>query len=81
MLKRSTKRPINQKEGFLGHVLGPLMKAGLPFKRIVLIFLAKNVMESIGLPAATSATDTAIQKKSHGPVMTALIIYIKYLIM
>ena len=57
------------------------MKAGLPFMRIVLIFLAKNVMESIGLPAATSATDTAIQKKSHGPVMTTLIIYIKYLIM
>ena len=46
-----------QLEEFLGRLLGPLLKTGL------LKPLAKSVLISLGLTAAASATDAAIQKK------------------
>ena len=44
-----------QSGGFLGRVLGPLLKTGLP--------LIKNVIKPLGLTAAASAADAGIHKK------------------
>ena len=38
--------------GFLGKLLGPLLKTGLPLIKNVIIALAKNVLIPIGLSAA-----------------------------
>ena len=58
---------------FLGRLLGPLLKTGLPLMKIVLKPLAKNVLFPLGLTAAASATDEAIQKRI-GSGINALII-------
>ena len=58
---------------FLGKLLGPLLKTGLPLMKIVLKPLAKNVLFPLGLTAAASATDEAIQKRI-GSGINALII-------
>ena len=50
--------------GFLGRLLGPLMKVGLPLMKNVLTPLAKSVLTTLGLTAATSVTDKKIHKKS-----------------
>ena len=61
---------IIQSEGFLGYLLskiaGPLMKVAVP--------LAKNILAPLGITAAASAIDGAIQKKIHGSRKTTLII-------
>ena len=41
------------------------MTAGLPLMRNVLTPLAKNVLIPLGLTAAASATDAAIQNKTY----------------
>ena len=57
------------------YFLQPLMTAGLPLFENVLTTLAKTVLIPLGLTAATSATDTAIQKEIFdGSGTTALII-------
>ena len=57
--------------GFLGRILGPLLKAGLPLlKRKSLI----KLLSMLGLTAAASATDAAIYKKILGSGTTTLII-------
>ena len=58
---------------FLGRLLRPLLKTGLPLMKIVLKPLAKNVLFPLGLTAAASATDEAIQKRI-GSGTNALII-------
>ena len=40
----------------------------------VAVLLAKNVLASLGITAATSAINTGIQKKTHGSGTTTLII-------
>ena len=50
-----------QSGGFLGKLLGPLLKTGLPLIKNVIIALAKNVLIPIGLSAA--AADAGIHKK------------------
>ena len=50
------------------------MKVGLSLTKTVLKSLAINVLLSIGVTVATSATDAAIQKKIYGSFMTTLII-------
>ena len=50
------------------------MTAGLRLMKNVLIPLAKNVLLLLGLTAAASATDEAIQKKLFGFGTTSLII-------
>ena len=56
------KHKIEQSRGFLGRLLGPLLKIGSP----IVNFLkqsAKNVLIPLGLTAAALATDAAIHKK------------------
>ena len=54
---------IRQSEGFLGRPLGPLLNTGFSLIGNVLTPLAKNVLISLGLTAAASATYAAIHKK------------------
>ena len=49
--------------GFLGRLLGPLLKTGLPLMKTVIQPLAECVLISLGLTAAASATDAGIHKK------------------
>ena len=53
------------------------MTTALPLMKNVLIPLAKSVLVSIGLTAAASATDAAIQNKTFGSGTTAFIISIE----
>ena len=52
-----------QSGGFLGRLLGPLLKAGLPLMKSVIKPLAKSVLIPLGLTAAASAADAGIHKK------------------
>ena len=65
---------IGQSGGFLGRILGPLLKTGLALIGNVLKPLAKSVSIPLGLTAATSATDAAFHKKMFGSGFTTLII-------
>ena len=53
-----------QSGGFLGKLLGPLLKTGLPLIKNVITPLAKNVLIRLGLTAAASAADTGIDQKN-----------------
>ena len=53
-----------QSGGFLGRLLGPQLKAGLPFIKNVIKPLAKSVLNPLGLTAAASAADAGIHKNS-----------------
>ena len=53
-----------QSGGFLGRLLGPLLKTGLPLMKNVIRPLAKSVLIQLGLTAAASAADGGIHKKS-----------------
>ena len=48
--------------GFLGRLLGPLLKTGLPLIKNVIKPVAKRVLISLGLTAAASAADAGIHK-------------------
>ena len=65
-----------QSGGFLGRLLGPLLKTGLPLLKSVIKPLAKSVLIPLGLTAAASAADAGIHKKilGSGHNNTALII-------
>ena len=63
-----------QSGGFLGRLLGPLLKTGLPLIKNVIKPLAKSVLIPLGLTAATSAADAGIHKKILGSGITTLII-------
>ena len=65
---------IEQSGRFLGRFLGPLLKIGLPLLGNILKSLAKFVLIPLGLIAAASATDAAIQKKIFRSGVTTLII-------
>ena len=60
-LSKAQISKIIQSGGFLGSLLsklaGPLMKVAIP--------LAKNVLASLGITAAASATDVGIQKQKY----------------
>ena len=51
-----------QSGGFLGKLLGPLLKTGLPLIENVITPLAKNVLIPLELTAAVSAADGGIHK-------------------
>ena len=53
-----------QSGGFLGRLLGPLLKTRLPLMKNVIRPLAKSVLIQLGLTAAASAADGGIHKKS-----------------
>ena len=65
---------IGRSGRFLSGLLGSLLKTGLPLMKNVLKPLAKNVLITLGLTAAASATDVAINRKMFGSGMTTLII-------
>ena len=46
----------------------------MPLMKNVHMPISKNILVPLGLPAAVSATDTAIQKKIHSSETTALMI-------
>ena len=48
---------------FLGRLLGPLLKTGLPLIKNVIKPLAKSILIPLGLTAAASAADAGIHKK------------------
>ena len=48
---------------FLGRLLGPLLKTGLPLIKNVIKPLAKRVLIPLGLTAAASVVDAGIHKK------------------
>ena len=53
-----------QSGGFLGKLLGPLLKTGLPLIKSVIKPLAKSVLIPLGLTAAASAADVGIHRKN-----------------
>ena len=65
---------IIESGGFLGRLLGPLLKTGLPLIKNVIKPLAKSVLISLGLTAAASAADAGIHKKILGSGTATLII-------
>ena len=73
-LSKAQINKIIQSGGFLGKLLGPLLKTGLPLIKNVIKPLAKSVLISLGLTAASSAADAEIQKKILGSGNTTLII-------
>ena len=60
--------------GFLGSLLNPLLKTGLPFMKNLIKPLAKSALIPLGLTTATSAADAEIHKKILGSVTATLII-------
>ena len=65
-LSQTQLHKIRQSGGFLGRLLGPLLKPGLPLVGNLLKPFAISVVISLGLTAAASATDAAIHKKVFG---------------
>ena len=55
-----------QSGGFLGKLLGPLLKTGLPLIKSVIAPLAKSVLIPLGLTAAAAAANAGIHKKILG---------------
>ena len=53
-----------QSGGFLGRLLGPLLKTGLPQIKNVIKPLAGSALIPLGLTAATSGADAGINKKN-----------------
>ena len=60
---------IIQSGGFLGKLLGPLLKTGLPLLKSVI-----KPLGLLGLTAASSAINAGVQKKIYGSGTTTLVI-------
>ena len=73
-LSKAQINKIIQSGGFLGKLLGPLLKTGLSLIKNIIKPLAKSVLIPLGLTAAASAADAAIHKKILGSGNTTLII-------
>ena len=73
-LSKAQISKIIQSSGFLGRLLGPLLKTGLPLIENVIKPLAKSILIPLGLTAAASTADTGIHKKILGSGNTTLII-------
>ena len=59
-LSKAQLNKTGQSGGFLGRLIGPLLKTGFPLIKNVFKPLAKSVLIPLGLTAAASLTDTAI---------------------
>ena len=66
MLSKTQLSKMTQSGGFLGRLLGPLLRTGLPLMKSVIKPLAKSVLLPLGLTAAASAADAGIHKKILG---------------
>ena len=64
-LSKTQLSKMIQSGGFLGRLLGPLLKTGLPLMKSVIKPLAKSVLIPLGL-AAAAAADAGIHKKILG---------------
>ena len=73
-LSKTQLSKMIQSGGFLGRLLGPLLKTGLPLIKNVIKPLAKSVLVPLGLIAAASATDAEIHKKILRSENTTLIL-------
>ena len=65
-LSKTQLSKMIQSGGFLGRLLGPLLKTGLPLIKDVVKPLAKCVLIPLGLTAAASVADAGIDKKILG---------------
>ena len=65
-LSKAQISKIIQSGGFLGRLVGPLLKTGLPLIKNVIKLLAESAFIPLGLTAAASAADAGIQKKILG---------------
>ena len=63
-LSKTQLSKMIQSGGFLGRLLGPLLKTGLPLIKNVIKPLAKSVLIPLRLTAAASAGYVGIHKKS-----------------
>ena len=63
-LSKTQLSKMIQSGGFLGSLLGPLLKKGLPLIKNVIRPLAKSVLIILGLTAVASAADAGIHKKN-----------------
>ena len=63
-LSKTQISSMMQSGGFLGRLLGPVLKIGFPLIKNEIKPLAKNVLIPLGLTAAASAADTGMHKKS-----------------
>ena len=64
-LSKTRLSKMIQSGGFLGRLLGPLLKPGLPLIKNVIKPLDKSVLIPLGLTAAASAADAGIHKKKY----------------
>ena len=65
-LSKTQLSKVIQSGGFLGKLLGPLLKTGLPLMKRVIKPLTKSVLIPLGLTAAALAADAGIHKKILG---------------
>ena len=63
-LSKTQLSKMIQSGGFLGRLLGPLLKTGLPLMKIVIKPIAKSFLIPLGLTAAASAAGAGINKKN-----------------
>ena len=73
-LSKAQINKIIQSGGFLGKLLSPLLKTGLPLIKNVIKPLTKSVLIPLGLTAAPSAADAGIHKRILGSGNITLII-------
>ena len=65
-LSKTQLSKMIQSRGFLGRLLGPLLKGGLPLMKNVVKPLAKNILIHLGLTASASAACAGTHKKILG---------------
>ena len=68
-LSKARISKISQSGGFLGKILGPLLKTGLPLLKSVI-----KPLGLLGLTVASSAIDAGVQKKTYGSGTGTLVI-------
>ena len=73
-LSKTQLSKMMQSGGFLGRLLGLLLKTGLPLIKNVINPLAKSVLILLELTAAASADDAGLHEKILGSDTTTLII-------
>ena len=60
--------------GFLGKLLGPLLKIGLPWTKNIIKSLPKSILIPLGLTAAASVADAGVHKRILGSGNNATLI-------
>ena len=73
-LSKTQLPKMMQLGGFLGKLIGPLLKTGSPLIKNVITPLAKSVLIPLGLAAAASVADAGIHKKILGSGNTTTLI-------